>query len=371
MGIEELLHEMVRLEASDLYIAAGIPPTYRVEGETKMASGEKLMPEDTMKLALSVMNDNQKAHFLEEREMNLALSYTNLGRFRVNLLYQRNSMGIVIRLIKHKIQKMDELNLPPILNDITMTKRGLALVVGGTGSGKSTTLAAMIDYRNENSPGHIITIEDPIEYVHRHKMSVVTQREVGIDTLSFENALKNTLRQAPDVILIGEIRDKETMEAAISFSETGHLCLGTLHSNNANQAIERIINFFPPDRHDQIYLLLSLTLRSIIAQRLIPTGEDTRIVAVEILLDTARMKDLLLKKEIERLKEVMEKGNQEGMQTFDQSIFNLFKSKKINFETALAHADSKNDLRLRIKTEGLSPEDMEKKKEKPAYRFRE
>ncbi|MEE8190290.1 MAG: PilT/PilU family type 4a pilus ATPase [Candidatus Scalindua sediminis] len=361
MDIKDILNEMVKIDASDVYLTVGFPIAYRIEGKTTPVSGDALKPEDTEKLAFSVMNEKQKEAFLNEKEMNLALSYPSLGRFRVNILYQRTSIGMVIRQIKHFIKTIDELGLPPILKDIVMTKRGLVLVVGGTGSGKSTTLASMIDNRNSNSPGHIISIEDPIEYVHQHKMSVITQREIGIDTLSFANALKNTLRQAPDVILVGEIRDTETMESAITFADTGHLCLGTLHSNNADQAIERIINFFPSERHDQIYLLLSLNLRSIISQRLIPALDGKRVAAFEILLDTPRMKDLLLKKEVETLKEVMSKGNQEGMQTFDQAIFNLYKSKMISYENALAHADSTNDVRLRIKTEKLEPSEKQKK----------
>ena len=368
MDIKELLNEMVKLDASDIYLTAGLPPAYRVEGKTTPSSGDALKPEDTEKLAFSIMSEKQKAAFLEEQEMNLAIAYPSVGRFRVNILYQMGSIGIVIRQIKLDIKTIDDLNLPSILKEIIMTKRGLVLVVGATGSGKSTTLAAMIDHRNSSSSGHIITVEDPIEYVHQHKMSVITQREVGIDTHSFANALKNTLRQAPDVILVGEIRDTETMESAISFAETGHLCLGTLHANNANQAIERIINFFPSERHDQIYLLLSLNLRSIVSQRLIPALDEKRIAAFEVLLDTPRMKDLLLKKEIETLKEVMSKGNQEGMQTFDQAIFNLYKSKMISYENALAYADSTNDVRLRIKTENLEPSE---KQEKTDFKLRE
>lgn len=368
MDIKDILNEMVKKDASDVYITVGFPIAYRVEGKTTPVSGDALKPKDTEKLAFAVMNEKQKADFLNEKEMNLALSYPSLGRFRINILYQRNSIGLVIRQIKHDIKTVDELGLPSILKDIVMTKRGLVLVVGGTGSGKSTTLAAMIDHRNSSSSGHIISVEDPIEYVHQHKMSVITQREIGIDTLSFANALKNTLRQAPDVILVGEIRDTETMESAITFADTGHLCLGTLHSNNANQAIERIINFFPSERHDQIYLLLSLNLRSIISQRLIPSIDGKRAAAFEILLDTPRMKDLLLKKEVETLKEVMSKGNQEGMQTFDQAIFNLYKSKMISYENALSHADSTNDVRLRIKTEKLEPSE---KQEKTTFKFRE
>ncbi len=367
MDIKDILNEMVKIDASDVYLTVGFPIAYRVEGKTTPVYGDPLKPEDTEKLAFSVMNEKQKAAFLNEKEMNLAMSYPPLGRFRVNILYQKTNIGMVIRQIKLNIKTVDELGLPPILKDIIMTKRGLVLVVGGTGAGKSTTLASMIYHRNSNSPGHIISIEDPIEYVHQHKMSVITQREIGIDTHSFANALKNTLRQAPDVILVGEIRDTETMESAITFADTGHLCLGTLHSNNANQAIERIINFFPFERHDQIYLLLSLTLRAIISQRLIPALDGKRVAAFEILLDTPRMKDLLLKKEVETLKEVMSKGNQEGMQTFDQAIFNLYKSKMISYENALAHADSTNDLRLRIKTENLEPSE---KQEKTTFKLR-
>jgi twitching motility protein PilU len=367
MDIKDILNEMVKIDASDVYLTVGFPIAYRVEGKTTPVYGDPLKPEDTEKLAFSVMNEKQKAAFLNEKEMNLAMSYPPLGRFRVNILYQKTNIGMVIRQIKLNIKTVDELGLPPILKDIVMTKRGLVLVVGGTGAGKSTTLASMIYHRNSNSPGHIISIEDPIEYVHQHKMSVITQREIGIDTHSFANALKNTLRQAPDVILVGEIRDTETMESAITFADTGHLCLGTLHSNNANQAIERIINFFPFERHDQIYLLLSLTLRAIISQRLIPALDGKRVAAFEILLDTPRMKDLLLKKEVETLKEVMSKGNQEGMQTFDQAIFNLYKSKMISYENALAHADSTNDLRLRIKTEKLEPSE---KQEKTTFKLR-
>ncbi|MFQ5964777.1 MAG: PilT/PilU family type 4a pilus ATPase [Candidatus Scalinduaceae bacterium] len=368
MDIKEYLGKMVKLDASDVYLTVGFPPAYRVQGKATPVSEDALTPDDTEKLAFSIMSEKQKTTFLKEKEMNLAITYPSLGRFRMNILYQRNSISIVIRQIKHIIKTIDEMELPPILKNIVMTKRGLVLVVGGTGSGKSTTLAAMIDHRNSNSPDHIITIEDPIEYVHRHKMSVVTQREVGIDTHSFANALKNTFRQAPDVILVGEIRDTETMDATISFAETGHLCLGTLHANNANQAIERIINFFPSERHDQIYLLLSLNLRSIISQRLIPTIDEKRVAAFEILLDTPRVKDLMFKGEIETLKEVMAKGSQEGMHTFDQAIFNLFKSKVISYENALAHADSTNDLRLRIKVEKLEPGE---KRDKPSFNIRE
>ena len=353
MVIKELLQEMVRLDASDIYITVGLPPIYRKEGINTPSGSKNLTTEDTCLLAEKCMSEKQKKDFYEKMEMNLALYYPELGRFRVNIFFQQRNVGVVIRQIKINIKTIDDLNLPQIFKDIIMTKRGLVLVVGATGSGKSTTLAAMIDYRNTNSSGHIITIEDPVEFVHPHKKSVITQREVGIDTLSFGDALKNTLRQAPDVILVGEIRDTETMESAITFAETGHLCLGTLHANNANQAIERVINFFPSERHEQIYLLLSLNLRSIISQRLVPAKDGKRVASFEVLLDTPRIKDLIIKKEIGLLKETMSKGTQEGMLTFDQSLFNLYKEGKASYENAIAYADSANDLRLRIKTEGL------------------
>jgi len=281
--------------------------------------------------------------------MNLALYYPELGRFRVNIFRQRGYTAIVIRQIKMEISTIDELGLPPILKDISMAKRGLVLVVGRTGTGKSTTLAAMIDYRNENANGHIITIEDPIEFVYAHKQMIVSQRELGLDTLSFSNALKNAMRAAPDVILVGEIRDTETMEAAITFAETGHLVLATLHSNNANQAMERILNFFPHERHEQILLQLSLNLKGIISQRLVPSTNERRVAATEILLDTPRVKDLIYKSEIDMLKEAMAHGVVEGMHTFDQSLFDLYKEGRISYDNALAYADSVNDVRLRIK----------------------
>jgi twitching motility protein PilU len=286
-------------------------------------------------------------------EMNLALALPGVARFRVNIFQQRGTAGMVIRRIKADPQTLAELALPPIMSDISMSKRGLVLVVGATGSGKSTTLAAMIDHRNVNEAGHIITIEDPIEFVHRHKQSIITQREVGFDTQSFQAALKNTLRQAPDVILIGEIRDTETMEAAITFAETGHLCLATLHSNNANQAIERVMNFFPIERHSQIYLQLSLNLRSIVSQRLVRSIDEKRVVAMEILTDTPRIRDLIKKGEVDTLKEAMEQGVAEGCQTFDQALFALYKDGKIDLEQALVNADSANNLRLKIKLAGL------------------
>jgi twitching motility protein PilU len=369
MKLEELLKLMMEVDASDIYITAGLPPTFRVEGKTQPIAGEQVMSkEDTKELAFSVMSEKQKATFLEEKEMNLALA-PSIGRFRVNIFYQMSCVGIVIRQLKIPIQSFEQLGLPSVLEKVAMTNRGLVLVVGATGSGKSTTLAAMIDHRNSNSQGHIITIEDPVEFVHQHKKCIITHREVGIDTHTFGDGLKSALRQAPDVIMIGEVRDATTMEAAITFAETGHLCLATLHANNANQSIERILTFFPADRQEQIFLLLSLNLRSIISQRLIPTVDDKRVAAVEILMDTPRVKDLIIKKEIGLLKEAMKKGEQEGMQTFDQAIYNFYMQGQINYDTAIAYADSANDLRLRIKFE--TPDQEEETENKPIFKMRE
>ncbi|MCX8043764.1 MAG: PilT/PilU family type 4a pilus ATPase [Desulfobacterota bacterium] len=349
MTVKDLLVVMAKAKASDLYLTVDAPPMYRVEGITRPYGELKLTSQHTEEIAMSLMNERQKALFAETMEMNLGLYYPDIGRFRVNIFRQRGAVGIVFRQIKIEIDTIDDLGLPQILKDISMTKRGLVLVVGGTGTGKSTTLAAMIDYRNTNAPGHIITIEDPIEFIHPHRKSIVSQRELGIDTLSYAEALKNTLRQAPDVILIGEIRDRETMESAVTFAETGHLCLSTLHANNANQAIERIMNFFPPEKHDQIYFQLSLNLRAIISQRLVPTVDGKRAASIEILLDTPRIKDLIMKKRIELLKEAMAEGMHEGMMTFDQSLYELYRQGRISYENAIAYADSANDLRLRIK----------------------
>ncbi|NQU32118.1 MAG: PilT/PilU family type 4a pilus ATPase [Bacteroidetes bacterium] len=351
MDIKDLLKVMVERDASDIYVTTEVPPMYRIDGETQPIGGENLTPEQTSALANSMMNEKQRVEFENTFEMNLALYYPEMGRFRVNIFYQRKCVGFVIRQIKTEIMTCDQLGLPATLKDIVMTKRGLVLVVGGTGSGKSTSLAAMIDHRNSTSTGHIITVEDPVEYVHPHKKCVITQREVGTDTITFGAALKNTLRQAPDVKLVGEIRDTETMEAAITFAETGHLCMGTLHSNNANQTLERIINFFPAERHPQIYQLLSLNLKAIISQRLIPSIDGKRVAAIEILLGTPRVQDLILKGDVDTLKETMAAGAQEGMQTFDQALYKHYKDGKINFDTAVAYADSANDLRLRVKLE--------------------
>jgi len=357
MDVRSLLKVMVDREASDLYLTVDAPPIYRIHGATQPTDAPPFGNEQLEALALALMRGQQRGEFEEKMEMNLALYYKELGRFRVNIFRQRGNVGLVFRHIKADIQTVEQLELPPIIKDIAMTKRGLVLVVGATGSGKSTSLAAMIDYRNTIHQGHIITVEDPIEFVHQHKKSIITQREVGFDTLTFQNALKNTLRQAPDVILIGEVRDTETMEAAITFAETGHLCIGTLHSNNANQAIERIMNFFPVERHAQIYLQLSLNLRAIISQRLIPSVDGKRVPALEIMLDTPRIKDLIKKAEVDTLKEAMEQGIDEGCQTFDHVLFQLYKANKISLEQALINADSANNLRLKIKLEGLKGDD--------------
>jgi twitching motility protein PilU len=353
MDITEIFKIMVERDASDVYLTVAKPPMYRIEGKVEPIGDVGFQVDDLCALATEIMNERQRKEFAETMEMNLALALPGVARFRVNVFQQRGSVGMVIRRIKADPPTLGELKLPSVISEIAMSRRGLALLVGSTGSGKSTTLAAIIDHRNVNEAGHIITIEDPIEFVHRHKNSIVTQREVGFDTLSFQSALKNTLRQAPDVILIGEIRDTETMEAAITFAETGHLCLATMHSNNANQAIERVMNFFPPERHAQIYLQLSLNLRAIISQRLVRSIEGKRVVAMEIMMDTPRIKDLIRKGEVDVLKEGMEQGIREGCQTFDQALFELYREGKIALDQALANADSANNLRLKIKLAGL------------------
>lgn len=349
LDISKLLGVMVEHDASDLYLTVDSPPMYRINGVVRPAGSRCLQTADTESLANSVMSDKQQREFMEHNEQNLALYYPALGRFRINIFRQKGCVAAVIRQIKTSIKTVDDLGLPQVLKDVAMTKRGLVLVVGATGSGKSTSLAAIIDYRNSNSSGHIISIEDPIEFVHSHKKSIVTQREIGMDTESCGVALKNALRQAPDVVFIGEIRDLETMEAAIAFAETGHLCLATLHSNNANQAMERVMNFFPAERHEQIYLQLSLNLRAIISQRLVKTLDGGRVAAVEILLDSPRVKDLIHKAQIAELKEAMEKSTNAGMQTFDQALYDLYKAGRISLEEALKNADSANNLRLRVK----------------------
>src|SRR5215472_4214663 len=344
-----LLKEMVDRGGSDLYVTAESPAVVRIEGTNHVLPGEPLTPTEVEALANSLMTERQRAVFEEQMEMNIGITSSRLGRFRVNVFRQRGAVGIVVRQIKTTIPTIDELGLPAILKEIGLTKRGLVLVTGATGSGKSTTLAAMIDHRNSTTPGHIVTVEDPIEFIHEHKLGLVTQREIGFDTHSYENALKNTLRQAPDVILIGEVRDRETMEAAITFADTGHLCLATLHSNNANQAIERIMNFFPIERHQEIFLQLSLNLRAVVSQRLIPGIDGKRVAALEILIDTPYVRDLIKKGEVDTIKEAMERSTLEGGQTFDQALFQLYKEARIDAEQALANADSANNLRIQIK----------------------
>lgn len=325
----------------------------RIHGKITPVMDKKLTADHTLALAHSIMTEKERVEFKESKECNFAIALPDISRFRCNALVQRGSAGMVIRIIPNDIPTFDDLHLPPIMNQIAMTKRGLVIFVGGTGSGKSTSLAAMIDYRNENTNGHIITIEDPVEFVHRHKGCIVTQREVGTDTDSFEIALKNTLRQAPDVILIGEIRDQQTMEHAIAFAETGHLCLATLHANNTNQAMDRIINFFPEARHKQLLLDLSLNMKAFISQRLLPTPNGKgRRAAIEVLLNTPLMSDLIMKGEIHEIKELMAKSGDQGMQTFDHALFNLLNEDAITIEEAMRNADSVNDLRLKIKLSG-------------------
>jgi len=346
----DLLRLLLQKKGSDLFITVGFPPAMKVDGKMTPVSNQALTAQHTAELARSIMNDKQAAEFEASKECNFAIAPAGIGRFRCNAFVQQANIGIVCRVITTTIPKMEDLGVPPVLKDVIMTKRGLVMMVGGTGSGKSTTLAAMIGYRNENSYGHIITIEDPIEYTHPHKNSLITQREVGVDTLSWEHALHNTLRQAPDVILIGEIRARETMEHAVAFAETGHLCLGTLHANSANQALDRIINFFPEERRQQLLMDLSLNLRALVSQRLIPLKEGKgRAAAVEVMLNSPLIADLIFKGEVHEIKEIMKKSRELGMQTFDQALFDLYEEGKISYEDALRSADSVNDLRLSIK----------------------
>jgi len=351
--MHQLLAAMHKLGGSDLFISADFPPSIKSHGGMKPLSQQKLSGDITKKLALSLMNDKQRAEFESEMECNFAISLPNVCRFRVNVFVQQQYTGMVIRTIASEIPTFEKLALPEILKDVIMSKRGLVLVVGGTGSGKSTTLAAMIDYRNTNSAGHIITVEDPVEYVHKNKNCLITHREVGVDTHSWHHALKNTLRQAPDVILIGEIRDTETMEHAIAFAETGHLCLGTLHANSANQAIDRIINFFPEERRNQLLMDLSSNLRSIVSQRLVKTEDGNgRKAAIEILLNTPTIAEMIFKGQFQSIKEIMGKSRELGMCTFDQALFDLYNKKFISYEEAIRNADSANELRLQIKLKG-------------------
>ncbi|MFK4131216.1 MULTISPECIES: PilT/PilU family type 4a pilus ATPase [Pseudomonas] len=350
MEFEKLLRLMVEKGGSDLFITTGVPPSMKVNGRVLPVTKEPLSPDQAREVVLGVMNEQQRAEFAEKHECNFAISSRGVGRFRVSAFYQRNLVGMVLRRIEVNIPTLDQLRLPEALKKLSMTKRGLVLFVGATGTGKSTSLAAMIGHRNKNSTGHIISIEDPIEYIHQHQNCIVTQREVGLDTESFEVALKNTLRQAPDVIMIGEVRTRETMEYAVAFAETGHLCLATLHANNANQALERIIHFFPADRHQQIWMDLSLNLKAIVAQQLVPTidGKGRRAV-IEVLINTPLAADLIRKGEVHELKPLMKRSTELGMQTFDQALYQLYRDGEISYEDALAHADSANDLRLMIK----------------------
>ncbi|RIK91937.1 MAG: type IV pili twitching motility protein PilT [Burkholderiales bacterium] len=348
--LHDLLKLMLARNGSDLFLTADFPPAFKIDGRVQPVSGTPLTPQHTVELARAVMNDKQAAEFEAHKEVNFAISPAGIGRFRVNAFMQQNRVGIVLRTIKSEIPSFEQLQLPSALKELALTKRGLTIVVGATGSGKSNTLAALIGHRNEMTHGHIVTIEDPVEFVHPHRNCIVTHREVGVDTESWEIALKNTLRQAPDVIMIGEIRDRETMEHAVAFAETGHLCLATLHSNSANQALDRIINFFPEERRAQLLMDLSLNLKAIISQRLIPSlGGKGRVPAVEIMLNSPLIADLIYKGDVGGIKEIMKKSRELGMQTFDQALFDLFEAGRIAYDDALRNADSVNDLRLNIK----------------------
>ncbi len=356
--MHDLLRLMLSKRASDLFITADFPPAIKVDGKMTPVSSQKLTPQHTKELARAIMNDKQSSEFEASKECNFAISPADIGRFRVSAFIQQGRIGMVLRTITTEIPNFDDLGLPVILKDVAMTKRGLVIFVGGTGSGKSTSLAAMIGHRNQNSYGHIITIEDPVEYVHPHINCILTQREVGVDTESWQAALKNTLRQAPDVILIGEIRDRETMEYAIAFAETGHLCMSTLHANSANQALDRIINFFPDERRQQLLMDLSLNLKAFVSQRLLlKAGGKGRVAAIEIMLNSPLIAELIFKGEVNEIKEIMAKSNELGMITFDQSLFKLYEADLVSYEDALRNADSVNDLRLKIKLHGKAAKD--------------
>ena len=360
----KFMHDLLRLMTtkggSDLFITAEFPPAFKIDGKMTPVSNQPLSSSHTVELARAIMNDKQAAEFEATKECNFAISPGGLGRFRVSAFVQQGKVGMVLRTITTTIPKLDDLGVPEVLKEVAMTKRGLVIMVGATGSGKSTTLAGMIGYRNENSYGHIITIEDPIEYMHPHKNCIVTQREVGVDTDDWFAALRNTLRQAPDVILIGEIRDRETMDYAVSFAETGHLCLATLHANSANQALDRIINFFPEERRGQLLMDLSLNLKAMVSQRLIPLKDTKgRCAAVEVMLNSPLISDLIFKGEVHEIKEIMKKSRELGMQTFDQALFDLYEAGKISYEDALRNADSVNDLRLSIKLHGKEAKDRD------------
>ena len=350
--MQDLLRRMTERKGSDLFITAGFPPAIKIDGEVRPQSDKPLSSEHAATMVRAIMNDRQTREFDATKESNFAIAPPGIGRFRVSAFIQQGNTGCVIRTINSKIPTIEELELPPILKDIVMSKRGLVIVVGATGSGKSTSLASMVGYRNEKTRGHIVTIEDPVEYVHPHRGCVVTHREVGVDTDSWHTALKNTLRQAPDVIMIGEIRDRETMEYGIQFAETGHLVLATLHANSSNQALDRIINFFPEERREQLLMDLSLNIRAMVSQRLIPREKiEGRIAAMEIMIGTPLISDLIFRGEVAKIKEVMSRSNRLGMKTFDQALFDLFESRQISYEEALRNADSKNEIRLRIKLE--------------------
>jgi len=356
----DLLRLMMAKKASDLFITAGFPPAMKIDGKMTPVTNQALTAQQAKEIARSIMNDKQASEFDATKECNFAIGIPNVARFRVNAFVQRGSTGLVFRTITTQIPKFEDLGLPEVLKEVSMTKRGLVILVGGTGSGKSTTLAAMIGYRNENSYGHIITIEDPVEFVHEHKNCIITQREVGVDTDNWFAALKNTLRQAPDVILIGEIRDRETMDYAIAFAETGHLCMATLHANSTNQALDRIINFFPEERRHQLLMDLSLNVKAFVSQRLVPKKEGKgRAAAMEILLNSPLISDLIFKGEVHEIKEIMAKSREIGMQTFDQALFDLFESDQISYEDALRNADSVNDLRLQIKLKSKNSKDKD------------
>jgi len=358
-SIKQLLSIMVKQDASDVYITSGMPPSYRINSKVVPLKQTPLSAVQTEQLANSVMSEKQRAEFSETMEMNLAIAYEGMGRFRVNIFRQRGDVGMVIRKITTDVPTIEQLGLPDTFKDIVMSKRGLVLMVGATSSGKSTSLAAMIDHRNRNAAGHIITIEDPIEFVHQHRKSVVTQREVGTDTLDFKDALKNTLRQAPDLILVGEIRDRDTMEHALTFAETGHVCVATLHANNSNQALERIRNFFPEEMHTQVQLNLAMNMKAILSQRLVRTVDGGRTVAIETLINTARVADQIGKWDIIGIKDTMEAGGNYGMNTFDQALLKLWKDGRISEDEALRNADAANDLRLKMKMNRLEASDDE------------
>jgi twitching motility protein PilU len=348
--MHDLLRLMVQKNGSDLFITVGFPPAIKIDGKILPQSSHVLTSQHTAELARAIMNDRQAAEFEATKECNFAVAPPGIGRFRANAYMQQSRVGIVLRTISQTIPTFDELGLPAILKEVAMTKRGLVIFVGGTGTGKTTSLASMVDFRNEHSYGHIITVEDPIEFVHQHKNCIITQREIGIDTESWEAALKNTLRQAPDVILMGEIRDRETMDYAVAFAETGHLCLATLHANSTNQALDRIINFFPEDRRQQLLMDLSLNLRALISQRLLPVKDRKgRVPAIEVMLNSPLIADLIFKGDVPGIKEIMKRSRELGMQTFDQSLFDLYEDELITYEDALRNADSINDLRLQIK----------------------